>query len=250
MKYMLEARLWLLLVLLPGLSAQAGLLAEGTRVIYPAASEGRTLMVANTNPWPVLVQTWVDQGEGRLEHAVAPFVVLPAIFRLDPSAIQHLRIIHTGESLPQDRESLFWLNLYEVPPHDLAADVGADTGEARLTLTFNTQLKVLYRPETLAAPEDLPAQLRFHLERSHGHWCVEAHNPTPWYASLSALSVDGIDGPLVADEVDLLLPPLTRRCYRLRAGQPSAEGGVEFNMIGDAGFSEVYRRNGVAVVSF
>jgi len=230
--------LWLLLALLPGINAHAGILTEGTRVIYPADSNGRTLLIANTNAWPVLVQTWVDQGEGDPQQADAPFVVLPAIFRLEPSATEHLRILHTGAPLPTDRESLFWLNLYEVPPTD--ADDAADD-EARLTLTFNTQLKVLYRPQGLGAPDDLAAQLQFRLERQDGRWCVFAYNPTPWHASLGALSVDGMDGPLAADEADLLLPPFSTRCYHLHAGTPAADAGLDWTLIGDEGFSETHR---------
>jgi len=228
----------LLMVLLPGTSVYAGILTEGTRVIYPDESNGRTLRIANTNPWPVLVQPWVDQGEGHLETANAPFVVLPAIFRLDPSASQSLRILHTGEPLPEDRESLFWLNLYEIPP----SAPGADENEARLSLTFNTQLKLLYRPAGLGPPDDLPAQLQFRLEPQDGHWCVLAHNPTPWHASINALNVDGEDGPLAADEADLLLPPFATRCYPLQDGAPMQKGGIHFSLIGDSGFGGDYHR--------
>jgi len=134
--------LFLLRVLLSGFNVHAGLLTEGTRVIYPEGSSGETLLIANTNPWPVLVQTWVDDGTGNPETANAPFVVLPAIFRLEPSATQHLRILHTGEPLPDECESLFWLNLYEIPPDDPAAE----QGDARLTLTITMQLKLRYQP--------------------------------------------------------------------------------------------------------
>jgi len=240
MKRALCHRLWLLIGLLPGAGVHAGILTEGTRIIYPADSESRTLLIANTNPWPVLVQTWVDQGEGDPGAADAPFVVLPAIFRLEPSATERLRIVHTGKPFPEDRESLLWLNLYEVPPVD--ADTEADTDDdARLTLTFNTQLKVLYRPEGLRAPDDLAAQLQFRLlERQDGRWCVSAYNPTPWHASISALHVDGMDGPLAADEADLLLPPFSTRCYRLGEGVPGEDADVHFSVIGDAGFSEAH----------
>jgi len=230
--------LLLLAALLPGINAHAGLLTEGTRLIYPANSEGRTLLIANTNPWPVLVQTWVDRGEGDLEQADAPFVVTPAIFRLEPSQTERLRIIHTGEPLPEDRESLFWLNLHEIPP----SAPGTDENEARLSLTFNTQLKLLYRPAGLGPPDDLPAQLQFRLEPQDGHWCVLAHNPTPWHASISALNVDGEDGPLAADEADLLLPPFATRCYQLQDGAPIQKGGLHFSLIGDSGFSEDHHR--------
>jgi len=206
-------------------------MARGTRVIYPQHAEGRSVLLVNTNPWPVLVQTWVDTGEGDLDQADAPFVVTPAVFRLEPAATQHIRILHTGEPLPDERESLFWLNLYEIPPTD------PDAGEMQLTLTLNTQLKLFYRPEGLGAPDELAAQLQFWLEQQDGHWWVMAHNLSPWHAAISALSVDGMDGPLLADDADLSLPPLTTRRYRLRNGQPIADSRVHFSLIDDAGFA-------------
>jgi len=47
---------------------------------------------------------------------------------------------------------------------------------------------------------------------------------------------------LTADEADLLLPPLSSRCYRLRDGEPAADAGVHFSLIGDAGFAEEFQR--------
>jgi len=229
--------LWLLLTLMPGVCAHAGLITEGTRVIYRGQGQGQTLLIANTNPWPVLVQTWVDQGEGSPDTGTAPFVVLPAIFRLEPSTRQSLRIVHTGVPLPADRESLFWLNLYEVPPTD---PVATEDDAARLTLTFNTQLKILYRPDAVAAPDDLAGQLQFRLERQDAGWCVWAHNPSPWHASISALDVSGMDGPLSVDEADLLLPPFSTRCYHLHEGPPAMAADVHFTLIGDSGFSQAF----------
>jgi len=235
----LSARL--LLALLP-LTSHAGLLAESTRIIYPAQHDAHSVLIANTNPWPVLVQTWVDHGEGDLERASVPFVVVPAIFRLEPAATQSLRILHTGEALPEHQESLFWLNLYEIPPGD--AESTADTDPARLTVTLNTQLKLLYRPAGLNAPDvdALAAQLEFTLQQDGERWHLLAHNPTPWNASLSTLSINGAGGPLPADTPDLLLPPFSARRWPLHAGQPAPAVNVSFNLIDDAGFSHPYQR--------
>jgi len=230
----------LLLALLPQVSVHAGLLAERTRIIYPAQHDAHSVLIANTNPWPVLVQTWVDHGEGEMERARAPFVVVPAIFRLEPAATQSLRILHTDEALPEHQESLFWLNLYEIPPTD--TEFTADTNPARLTLTLNTQLKLLYRPAGLGAPDadTLAAQLEFSLQQDGDHWHLLAHNPTPWNASLSALSINSAGNPLPADTQDVLLPPFSTRRWPVHGGHCAANASVHFNLIDDAGFSHRY----------
>jgi len=243
----LRARLFMAILLALLLApAHAGLLTERTRIIYQPRHDGYSLLIANINNWPVLVQPWVDHGEGDLEHASAPFVVIPAIFRLEPHATQVLRIIHTGEALPDNQESLFWLNLYEIPPTTAdtgADDTAADAEPAKLTLTITTQLKLIYRPENVDAPTDLAAQLTFTVHEDTGRWSVLAHNPTPWNASLSALSVDGSDGPLPAETTDLLLPPFTTRRYRLSNGQPGSNANIHFNLIDDSGFSQTYHQS-------
>lgn len=51
------------------------------------------------------------------DKSKAPFTVIPPVSRLEPSQEKILRIIHTkGVSLPDDRESVFWLNIKNIPP--------------------------------------------------------------------------------------------------------------------------------------
>lgn len=67
-------------------AAVAGMLASSTRVIFQEGQARKTLLLANTNDYPVLVQVWVDDGEnsGVPGEDKYPFVALPAIFTADP----------------------------------------------------------------------------------------------------------------------------------------------------------------------
>ncbi|MEN2733548.1 fimbria/pilus periplasmic chaperone [Escherichia coli] len=42
-------------------------------------------------------------------------MITPPIFRMDSKSGQTVRIVYTGESLPKDRESLFYLNVLDIP---------------------------------------------------------------------------------------------------------------------------------------
>jgi len=218
--------------------AAAGLLAEATRIIYPAGANARTLTLTNTNDWPVVVQTWFDHGEGDPDVSPAPpFIALPAIFRLAPGGVQTLRILHTGEPLPPGRESVYWFNLYEIPP---AAPMSGN--DARLDLAINTQLKLYYRPDAVAEPDHLAEQLRFSLMEENGYWHIECHNPTPWHASFAGLSVDGVNhgttGALHArQDPDMMTPPHSSRRYPITPGQPKPDAPVRFSLIDDGGFA-------------
>jgi len=216
--------------------AHAGVLAGATRVIYTQASPAQSLMLANTNDYPVIVQTWVDQGEAD-PNVLAPFVSLPAVFRLQPKETQGIRILLADvQTLPQDKESVFWLNLYEIPP---ALHATAETSQDSLALAMDTQIKIFYRPEGL--PEtDVAAQLRFALTQVDGVWGITCHNPTPYYASLTMLEVvDGSATMPVQGEMDMMTPPLAQRRYVLGAHPPSGQT-LRYSLVNDAGFPQVF----------
>jgi chaperone protein EcpD len=51
-----------------------------------------------------------------------------------------------GKSLPQDRETLYWFNVLEIPPKSKAAN---DENLNQLQLAFRTRIKFIFRPDGL-----------------------------------------------------------------------------------------------------
>lgn len=97
---------------------QAGVIVESSRVVFSAADRERSLLLSNGNAYPVVVQTWIDNGapEGTPETAgEVPVLPLPGLFRLEPGEKKNLRLLATQIKQPQDRESLYWLNIYDPP---------------------------------------------------------------------------------------------------------------------------------------
>jgi len=233
------ALLWLLifcLLLAISTPIRAGLLAASTRVIYRQGDREQSLMLANVNDYPVVVQTWVDHGEAD-PNVLSPFASLPAVFQLLPTAVQGIRIVLAdAETLPQDRESVFWLNLYEIPPtRNVASKVQRDG----LALTMNTQLKIFYRPADLPKVE-VAAQLRFTLVQVDGTWYVECQNATPYHASFTALEVvDGDHVMSVQSEMDMMTGPFSQRRYVLGAHPPAGQV-LRYRLVDDAGFPQPF----------
>ncbi|MCE4053921.1 fimbrial biogenesis chaperone [Pseudomonas sp. Au-Pse12] len=201
-----------LCLLLAMADTRAGVTAEKTRVVFSLPASESALQVMNQNPYPVVVQTWVDDGEpgSTPDMAQAPILPLPAIFHMEPGEQRNLRLIYTGEALPNDRESLFWLNLYEIPPRTSAAQPPDST---RLTVTLRTQMKVLMRPEHLpGSPDSLNQQLRFHLDNSPSGPLLRIENPTPYFATLSEIQLkqgatrQAVPGTMIAPFAEQALP--------------------------------------------
>lgn len=191
-------------------TANAGIMATGTRLIYPQKEKERSLMLVNTNPYPVIVQIWVDDGRGDPSFSGAPFVVLPSIFRLSPGEKQGIRVIYNQEPLAKDRESVYWLNLYEIPP-----TAGQYSDKSRLTMAMNTQLKIFYRPEALAPLQGKMAdKLRFRIAHENDQWFVECENPTPWHLSLTSLTLTrGGQTYSIPQQMDMMVAPFSQRRY-------------------------------------
>ncbi|RQR53133.1 molecular chaperone [Burkholderia sp. Bp9125] len=169
-------------------SAQASVTLSGTRVVFDGTEKEVTIQLANDGKLPALVQAWIDNGDARASPDVidVPFVVTPTIFRVEPGKGQTLRILHSGEPLPADKESLFWLNVLDVPPKASAKD---DVN--RLQFAFRTRVKLMYRPAKLpGTPLEAPAQLKWALGTDDTHQPVlKATNPTAYVVNLAGIEL-------------------------------------------------------------
>lgn len=199
--------LTLLSLLCLGQPATASVVMTGTRLIYPAESKGQTIRLTNTAEQPYLVQIWLDTGdaESTVETADAPFVVSPQIFRMEANAGQMVRLLYTGEALPPDRETVFYLNFSQLP-----AIRARDQDANKLVLMFRNRLKVFYRPSGLPdSPGDLPGKLTFALRDGR----LEVGNPTSYHAVVrhAALLLKGRSIPLAES---LMVAPKTQTQWR------------------------------------
>jgi chaperone protein EcpD len=171
-------------------SANASVTIGGTRVVYPLDQREVTVKLENDSAAPSLVQVWIDDGhpDAKPGEIKVPFVITPPIFRMDPKKSQTLRVIYSGEAVPTDRESVYWLNVLDIPPKADNKD-GANT----LQLAYRTRIKVFVRPPKLAGkPEEAPAQLSWKVTAApdgKGE-ALSVSNPTPYYVSFSEVDVE------------------------------------------------------------
>ncbi|HDI6040063.1 TPA: fimbria/pilus periplasmic chaperone, partial [Escherichia coli] len=113
-----------------------------TRFIYDGGKKNISFEVSNSADQTYGGQVWIDntnQGSG------VYFVPQPPFFKVGAKQKQVVRIMNTDSSLPQDKESLFWLNVQEVPPKPDVKDSEAGV----LAIAMNTQVKLIYRPQSI-----------------------------------------------------------------------------------------------------
>lgn len=171
------------------LHVQAGAsVSMETRVVFSGKEKETTVRLSNAGSQPVFVQAWLDNGDMNEDVSAInlPFVLTPAIFRMEPGAAQALRIIHTGEPLPSDKESLYWLNVLDVPPKPLAEE-----GQGSMQLAIRTRVKMMYRPQGLPGkPESAPDMLVWKVGVNERKQTVlKAKNPSAYVVNLAGIEV-------------------------------------------------------------
>jgi len=185
--------------------APASVVLHGTRVIYPASQPGKTLHLTNGDAHPNLVQAWVARGEEDDTDGAtnptpnpAPFVVSPPIFRMAAHADQMVRLRLVGDdSLPADRESVFYLNFTQVPA---LPDDQQDAN--RLVVLLQSRVKLFYRPRGLPAHDLSCASLR--LEH-HGD-AVQVTNISAYHVVVSRAEMVKNDAALPLASAQMLVP--------------------------------------------
>lgn len=206
-------------------TAHAGVVIEGTRVVFPAEQREVPVRMSNQRDYPVLVEAWIECPQASDADASvacrAPFALAPPLFRLDPGKGQTLRIFQSPDAAPRDREALYYLNVRDIPPK---------TEGDGVSIAFRSRLKLFHRPPGLAPQaKDAPQKLRWHAAASS----VRVDNPTPYFVTVVAIEPAGgnaqqLDGVMVAPfaSVDIALDDGNT----LRASQ-----ALHFTIVNDLG---------------
>ncbi|MGP0674823.1 fimbria/pilus periplasmic chaperone, partial [Citrobacter freundii] len=125
----------------------AGIVIYGTRVIYPAEKNEITLQLMNQEQNASLVQAWVDDGNTSLppEKIQVPFLLTPPVVRVPGNSGQQLKIKKMPNMLPNNKESLFYLNVLDIPPNN-----PANAGKNVIKFAMQNRIKLFYRPSGIA----------------------------------------------------------------------------------------------------
>jgi len=185
----------LFIMLSPAITQASGIQIGRTRVIYDADKKEVPLAISNKdNERPWLIQSWTDTGDGKTR---GPFIITPPLFRLDPQKEQNLRITWSGAKLPENRESLFYINVRSIP-----ATAKADKDQNTLRLIYKTRLKLFWRPKGLeGGPTANCRDLQFSREGSQ----LRVINNGAYYSVFDSLHI----GTTALKNIDFVAPKST-----------------------------------------
>ncbi|HDZ8912416.1 TPA: fimbria/pilus periplasmic chaperone [Aeromonas hydrophila] len=170
-----------------------GVSLGATRVVYNSEEKEAKLTVINSDSRSnFLVQSWVEDGSG---NKIKAFIITPPLFLLRSDKESSLRIIYAGDKLPDDRESLFWINVKVIPSID-----DSYGNKNTMQIAIQNRIKLFYRPNSINKyDENLADRLKFKLSKGR----ITVSNPTPYYITL--VNVKSEVGKSVSNHI---IPPL------------------------------------------
>lgn len=211
-----------------GGTATAGVVMNATRYVYPADASEITIKVSNSGKVPVLTQAWIDDGDSTAtpETVNVPFNLTPPIARLEASKAQTLRLAFTGGDLPADVESLYWLNVLEVPPKS------AEEKTSAMQLAFRYRLKLFYRPAGLKGSPDAAAASLVWLRGADG--ALRVRNDSAFHVAVNDIKATVNDEEVTLEPFSV--PPRGEKTVPLGDAK-LAEGAatIQYRTINDYG---------------
>ncbi|WP_392553573.1 fimbrial biogenesis chaperone [Orbus wheelerorum] len=160
------------------------IIINGTRFIFSSDDKEITINMTNAANRPAIAQAWLDNGDPKETPGtiIVPFQISPPVARVEAKAGQALRIkLIDKYSLPTDRESLWWLNILDIPPMNKVED---EKDKNTLQLAIRSRFKFIYRPINLGKPELAVGQLIF---KTNGKKLIIS-NPTPFFITITKIA--------------------------------------------------------------
>lgn len=185
----------------------AAISLDRTRVVFLGAEKEISLNIKNENKTsPYLAQAWIENTDG--DKIESPFVALPPLQRVEPGAKSKVRVqLSSANGLPDDRETLFYFNLREIPPKI--------NGGGVLQLVMQSKVKMLYRPASLLVHAKPWEDIKLELDSGCNYM---AENLSAYYITVLGVEHDGVSSK---EFKPVMLPPKSK-----------ASLGINVNSIG------------------
>lgn len=151
------------------LPAHAGIVIYGTRIIYPAEKNEVLVQLMNQGERSSLVQSWIDDGDMSLppEKIQVPFLLTPPVAKVAANSGQQLKIKKVPNMLPNNKESLFYLNVLDIPPNSPDS-----VGKNVLKFAMQNRIKLFYRPKGISPVNKLTFQ-KLSMKRSSSIYSIK-----------------------------------------------------------------------------
>ncbi|MNO47706.1 Chaperone protein EcpD precursor [compost metagenome] len=214
-------------ILIAPIASHAALTLNNTRIVFSSDKRNTSIVIRNPSKNTYAAQSWINT-EADDAITIVPFAASPPLFKIKPDSEQLLQINALPNTLPQDRESLFFFNLQEIP------QASNEPGN-QLNIALRTRIKLFYRPQQLKGnPAEQLKSLTFSVNENQGERHLMVNNPTPFYFTFLRLEVSTDERSHKLSSAQMLAP-LSQQTYRLDDIALNKSSKVRFSVINDFG---------------
>ena len=175
-------------------STYAAVQALATRIVYSGENAAATLSIRNNADQAYMLQTWLSDAQAQNSKNL-PLIVVPPLLKIDAGKESVLRFMYSGQGLPTDKESLFWIHLQEIPPKPKQENV--------LQLAIHSRIKLFYRPKSIQITmDDAVKQLIWHQEGQQ----LKLTNPSQLHITIGVLKFSDSEQEFKTLDADMVAP--------------------------------------------
>lgn len=169
-------------------NANAAFVLNSTRYIYDEDMSSISVDIKNESDDNYGGYISIEK-DGIIDEKVNSNSVLvvpsPPVFKVSKNSRQKVKLkIINQDRLPSDRESLFWINVQEIPIYENEIENNS------LSLAMNVKVKLIYRPKQL---EKNRISAESHVRFVHEDGQVKLVNNTPYIFAITNVSIDGVE---------------------------------------------------------
>ncbi|HHR5901179.1 TPA: fimbrial biogenesis chaperone [Providencia alcalifaciens] len=204
----MKIKLLFLLILLFSKETFSNVIITGTRIIYPETAESMSIQLTNNSKTSSLVQSWIDDGNinSTPENSDAPFYLYPPIVKINGLQGQQLKIKKTDRKLPDNVESVFYLNVLDIPK---APD--SMKGKNNIQLAARSRIKLFYRPTGLnESSENITDKISYQLNNNN----IVVNNNSQYHFTIAAITTPEDKKTALVDSE--MVPPLSSKVLPLK----------------------------------
>lgn len=213
--------------------ALASISVGSSRIIFHEGNSSQSVDINNSSKFQTYLINVGISDTVNAKSTNSSFIPTPILFRIEPDAVNTVRIIKKNQMLPQDRESIFYFNVMAIPTGKTGDSTSAtDLGGTLQVATGNT-VKLFYRPDGLPITQkEAMGKLQFSRTANS----VKVSNPTPYFISLKNLVINGKKVKLDVISGSSMISPFAANTYPVTTGQ----GTTKWTAINDFGAGETF----------
>ena len=226
--------LLLLCIFIPFMSYSA-VVMTGTRVIYNESNKEKTIQFTNVGDKPFVVDISIsDEQNAKIEqNKNEKFMAIPPIFKIEPQAGQIIKLIKMTDNLPQDIESVFYFNFSQIP-----GTTEEQSSQNQLTLLFNSQVKIFYRPKSIESQTFSLEKLIISKEKNK----IKIENQSPFHIVIKEANLISDSSKTVLIKSTMIPPKSTQFWGNNLNNKNYIDEKIELDVINDYGSSQLYTK--------